>query len=32
MPDKLSEEEKELYTKLKELSSFDIRKDMKNDK
>ena len=32
MPEKLSEEEKELYTKLKELSSFDIRKDMKNDK
>jgi hypothetical protein len=32
MPDKLSDEEKELYTKLKELSSFDIRKDMKNDK
>ena len=32
MPDKLSDEEKELYTKLKEISSFDIRKEMKNDK
>ncbi len=32
IPEKLSDEEKELYTKLKELSSFDIRKDMKNDK
>ena len=32
MPEKLSEEEKELYSKLKELSSHDIRKDMKNDK
>lgn len=32
MPDKLSEEEKELYTKLKELSSHDIRKEMQNGK
>lgn len=32
MPEKLSEEEKELYSKLKELSSHNIRKDMKNDK
>ena len=32
MPDKLSDEEKELYTKLKELSSHDIRKEMQNGK
>ncbi len=32
LPDKLSDEEKELYSKLKELSSFDIRKDLGNGK
>jgi len=32
LPEKLSEEEKNLYSKLKELSSFDVRKEMKNGK
>ena len=32
LPEKLSDEEKVLYEKLRDLSSFDIRKEMKNDK
>lgn len=32
LPDNLSDEEKELYSKLKDLSSYDIRKDMQNGK
>lgn len=32
LPDKYSDEEKTLFEKLKDISSFDIRKDMKNDK
>ncbi len=30
LPNKFSDEEKQLYEKLKELSSFDIRRDLKN--
>ncbi len=32
LPDNFSDEEKNLYEKLKELSSFDIRRDLKNGK
>lgn len=32
LPDSLSDEEKELYSRLKALSTFDIRKDFKNAK